>query len=127
MDPTFLIIFALAIGLLIFMSTRNKKRMAQQSAFRESLTPGQEVMTASGLFGVVSSIDGDRVTLVSPSGHETVWLKLAIGKLVEPEEAPAPIEDDVADTSGSTIGANDVSTDPALPTDLGPDGRPRSS
>jgi preprotein translocase subunit YajC len=49
-------------------------------------------MTASGLFGTVIAIDGDVITLESPSGGRTDWLRGAIAKLASPPYA----EDDRA-------------------------------
>jgi len=72
------------LGLMFFMSSRQRKQMRQQQAFRSELGPGQEVMTASGLFGTIVEIDeaGDRVTLES-AGSRSVWLRAAISKRVD--------------------------------------------
>ncbi|WP_029253485.1 preprotein translocase subunit YajC [Paraoerskovia marina] len=88
MDP--LIIFAiLAVGLLFLMSSRTRKQQRKQQEFRHSLVPGDDVMTASGLFGTVVEVDdvSDIITLeTEPGGAQTRWLRAAIAKRLEGEE-----------------------------------------
>jgi preprotein translocase subunit YajC len=100
MDPILIGFLAIAIVGLLFMNSRARKRQAESTAFRQSLEPGQEVMTASGLFGTVTAVHGDRVTLASAGGAETVWLNAAIAKLVEPEPEDEPDEADSDDVQG---------------------------
>jgi len=126
-SSSFLLIFmVLAVVGLFFMNSRARKKQADASAFRTTLQPGQQVMTSSGMFGTVAEIDGDKVTLFTSGGQESVWLLAAIAKLVEDEPEAESDEDDadqdeaVADaddpTSRYIAGAADV-----RPTDLGPD------
>ncbi|MCE1177580.1 MAG: preprotein translocase subunit YajC [Micrococcales bacterium] len=51
--------FVLLLGLMM-LSRRRQREIAQ---VQSSLTPGDEVMTTSGLHGRVASIDGDVVAL----------------------------------------------------------------
>lgn len=130
-SSTFLLIFmALAIVGLFFMNSRARKRQAEATAFRSNLQPGQQVMTGSGMFGTVVRVDGDKVTLVSSGGQESVWLLAAIAKLVEDEEPDteaAADGDSVADDA-PVADAGDATTRyiadaaDAPRTDLGPDG-----
>lgn len=121
---SFLLIFmALAIVGLFFMNSRARKRQAEATAFRTNLQPGQEVMTSSGMFGTVTAVDGDKVTLISSGGQESVWLLAAIAKLVEDEpteteDSDEPVTADADDPTSRYIArAADAPT-----TDLGPDG-----
>lgn len=72
------------LGFMFFMSSRQRKQMKEQQAFRSELQPGHEVMTASGLFGTIVAIDEatDRVTIES-AGSRSVWLRAAISKRVD--------------------------------------------
>lgn len=88
------IFLGLIILLFIFMSNRSRKQQREAQSFRDSLEIGQEVMTGSGMFGVVADIDGDVITLESPSGDQTRWLRQAIAKQGEPPVAVAD-EDDI--------------------------------
>ncbi|GII99011.1 preprotein translocase subunit YajC [Sediminihabitans luteus] len=119
-----LIFAALAIGLLFFMSSRTRKQQQTQQSFRSSLAPGQEVMTASGLFGTVVAIDdeNDVITLeTEPGGSQTRWLRAAIAKRVDTDEV---VEDETetdavlgtADDAGIDLGKRDDSFD--VPDDI---------
>ena len=123
-SSSFLLIFmALAVVGLFFMNSRARKRQAAATEFRTNLQPGQEVMTSSGMFGTVVAVDGDKVTLISSGGQESVWLLAAIAKLVEDE----PETDDDEDTQQDAV-ADDATSryiaDAAdsRPNDLGLDG-----
>ena len=89
MDPSFIIIIALAFGAMWLMSSRTRKQQRVAGDFRANLEVGNEVMTGSGLFGTIVEIDGDTITLESTPGNETRWIRAAIAKIV-----PLP---DVAD------------------------------
>ena len=83
MDPL-LIIMVLAVGAMFLLTSRTRKQQKQAVEFRQTLALGDEVMTGSGLFGTVVDIDGDVITLESPSGARTDWLRAAISKLASP-------------------------------------------
>jgi preprotein translocase subunit YajC len=87
MDPL-LIILLLGAGAMFLLSNRSRKQQRQAQEFRAHLKPGDEVMTGSGLFGTVIAVDGDVITLESPSGGQTDWLRAAISKLATPPYAP---------------------------------------
>ena len=91
-DPTFLILIFGAIILLWLMSSRTRKQQAKAAEFRDSLEPGQEVMTGSGLFGTVVEVQDDAVVLEIAPGVTSRWLKPAVLKAVEP-----PADDDDAE------------------------------
>jgi preprotein translocase subunit YajC len=111
-DPLFLGIIALAFVGIFFMQRNQRKRLKQQTEFRNLLGPGDEVMTASGLFGTVVEVDEatDRITLEA-AGSRTVWLRAAISKKIE---APG---DDVAAT-GSAADATIAPTSFDVPDDI---------
>ncbi len=92
MDYSFLIILVIGIGAMWLLSSRQRKAQREQLSFRDSLQPGQQVMTGSGMYGTVVSVDGDEVTLESTPGNESRWIKAAIARLVEP-----PVEETEAD------------------------------
>lgn len=124
-SSSFLLIFmALAVVGLFFMNSRARKRQAAATEFRTNLQPGQEVMTSSGMFGTVVAVDGDKVTLISSGGQESVWLLAAIAKLVEDEPETGEDDEDaerdaVADDPTSRYIADAADT---RPNDLGLDG-----
>ncbi|MDP9800062.1 preprotein translocase subunit YajC [Arcanobacterium wilhelmae] len=74
-----IIILLVMVALMWFMSRGARKAQAKQAEEREkALVVGTNVVTTSGFFGRIVDIDGDAVTLESPSGDETVWMKRAI-------------------------------------------------
>lgn len=87
MDPTFLIILVIGLGAMWLLSSRQRKAQREQLSFRDNLQPGQRVMTGSGMYGTVVEVDGDEVTLESMPGQQSVWIKAAIARLVEPPVA----------------------------------------
>lgn len=120
MDPSFLILIAILLVVMFFMSSRTRKQQRQAAEFRNNLTVGTKVMTASGMIGTVVDLDeaNDQVTIESFPGSPTTWLRAAISKKIE---EPGPDTDDTTDESditpegetASTIGAdaNDVPDD----------------
>lgn len=79
MDPIMIITLVVMLGgLWLFISVMKnaqKKQFAQQ---QEAIVLGNNVVTTSGFFGRIVDIDGDAVTLESPAGDESVWLKRSI-------------------------------------------------
>lgn len=88
-DLSFILILVVGLGAMFLLSSRQRKAQQKQLSFRDSLEPGQRVMTGSGMYGTVVEVDGDEVTLESTPGNQSVWIKAAIARLVEP-----PVEED---------------------------------
>ncbi|WP_052436960.1 preprotein translocase subunit YajC [Georgenia sp. SUBG003] len=100
MDPTIIIFLALMIGMMWFVTSRGKKQAAaQRDMLAKAVVPGASVMTIGGFFGRVVDVDGDVVTLESPSGVETIWLRSAIKEVKEPPFAVVEDDEDAAGTS----------------------------
>ena len=76
---TQLIVFAALIGLMyVMLILPQQRRVRRHQALTASLQPGDEVMTTAGIYGTITSIDGDIITLlVAPS----VELRIAIGSI----------------------------------------------
>jgi preprotein translocase subunit YajC len=87
-------IFVLALlALMWFMIIRPQRR--RQQAAQQLLTQigvGKEIVTAGGLYGTVTAIDGDEVRVEIADGVEVRIAKRAVAGVVseeeEPEEAP---------------------------------------
>jgi preprotein translocase subunit YajC len=78
---------ALAFWLLILRPA--KQRRDAQARLVASLTPGQRVMTAGGIFGTVRSV-GDRVALEIAPGVAIELVPQAIAEIL-PEAASGPV------------------------------------
>jgi preprotein translocase subunit YajC len=100
---TTLVPFVIIIGgfyLVALRPARARQRAAQQ--MQSELQPGQQVMTGSGLFATVSSVEDDAVVLEVSPGVTLRWARQAISR-VGPPDGPA------ADTEESEAGTTDRS------------------
>lgn len=87
-NAPFLIVILIAFGAMWLMSSRTRKQQRAAAEFRSRLAAGQEVMTGSGMFGIVVDVDDDVITIESVPGNRSRWLRAAIAKVIEP-----PVED----------------------------------
>jgi preprotein translocase subunit YajC len=99
LNVVMLVFLAGMIVVMWFMSRRTRKQQQEQGDFRRSLEAGQRVMTVGGMIGTVTELRGDVVTLMSPSGDESAYVRRAIKSLVPDEEwealtAPYPVDED---------------------------------
>lgn len=95
-----LIILALPLLMLFWLSSRAKRQQRELAAVSASLTVGQRVMTSSGLHGVVSSLTDEDVDLLVAPGVVTRWDRRAIVRSLDAQDS-APVVD-------VTSGAQDV-------------------
>jgi preprotein translocase subunit YajC len=77
-----LVIILLAFWLLIIRPARMRTR--QQAELLNQLTPGQEVMTTSGLYATVAAVEDDLLVLEASPGVPTRWAKAAVARIVPP-------------------------------------------
>ncbi|WP_448072162.1 preprotein translocase subunit YajC [Georgenia yuyongxinii] len=116
------IFLALMIAMMWFVTSRGKKQQAAaRGKLADQMVPGAWVMTIGGFFGKVVDIDGDVVTLESPAGDETIWLKSAIKEVKEPPFAQVEDGDEslvVPDDASSLTGGD--ATDPVTTAHAGP-------
>lgn len=109
MDPVFIVIMVALFGLLLFMMSKNRKRMREAEEMRNSLDVGDEVMTTSGLYGVITAIEGNVVTVESTPGVPTRWFRPAISRKVDPETEYAVAADDAVVTTEAAEPAEETS------------------
>ena len=102
------VIILLAFWLLIIRPARTRAR--QQSQLQSSLSPGQEVMTTSGLFATVAAVEDDAIILETSPGVRTRWTKAAVGKLVPAESDAAA--DEIAPETGDSSTSDPEPGDP---------------
>ncbi|MGW4795232.1 preprotein translocase subunit YajC [Nonomuraea sp. NPDC004297] len=88
----------LLVVVFYFLLIRPQRKRQQEAVkMQNSLTPGTRVMTTTGLFANVVTVDNEDVVLEIAPGIETRWVKAAIGRVVTPGDAPASDGDSVAD------------------------------
>jgi preprotein translocase subunit YajC len=107
-----LILVAILLVVMFFMSSRTRKQQREAAEFRNNLTVGTKVMTASGMIGTVIDVDdaNDQVTIESFPGSPTTWLRAAISKKIEEPIADDADLDDASDESEVTAEGETAST-----------------
>jgi len=88
-----ILLTVLLIGMMV-VTRRNKQRVADADARRrDRITTGTDVMTTSGLYGTVVSVDDDGTVLLAIApGVEVRWSVAALRELDElPQQYRQPI------------------------------------
>jgi preprotein translocase subunit YajC len=81
----FLILLAVAFVALIVLPGRQRRRVqAQTQQMQESLKPGTEVMTTSGIHGTVSRLTDTTVVVEIAPGVPVTFERRAIMQVVQP-------------------------------------------
>ncbi|EWM11829.1 MULTISPECIES: preprotein translocase subunit YajC [unclassified Kutzneria] len=115
MDPQALLLPLLIVlvgGMLFFGSRRQRKAVAQQQQLQTSLTVGDRVMTTSGLFGTVASVDSEtNIDIEIAPGVVTTWLRAAVREKVNPT-----VDSDVVETEDE----EQVAGEPASNAEIAP-------
>ena len=101
MEPL-LILFVVLIVFMFFSTRKTRRQQQERATFQAELSPGQEVLTASGLLGTVTAVDGDIVTLEHAPGSVTTWLRAAIVRPYEPAEEYEDENDEDAAEAAAT-------------------------
>lgn len=82
-----LLIFPILIAILYFVMIRpQQKRQAQQRELLASLEVGDEVLTAAGIYGVITEFDGPTVFLEVADGVQIKATRESIAALVDYDE-----------------------------------------
>jgi len=83
------VLFALFWLLLV---RPQRRQAAEQRELIASLEPGDEIVSAGGLYGVIQSIDGDELQVEIADGLVVRMARGAVAGLVERDEEPENIE-----------------------------------
>jgi preprotein translocase subunit YajC len=87
-------------GFIYFQSRRQKRAMQATVDLHESLRPGDQVHTTSGLEATVAAIADDTVDLEIAPGVVTTWMKLAIRDRILPDDDLDEDDDEDLEESG---------------------------
>jgi preprotein translocase subunit YajC len=87
-------LFLLALlALMWFLLIRpQRRRQMEQQRMINSLEVGKEVVTAGGLYGTVTSLDGDEVHVLIAPEVEVRIAKRAIAAVLSDDEEPGELE-----------------------------------
>lgn len=97
-----LLIFAVMMLPLLWMSSRQRKAQQKQMELVKQLGVGDEVRTHSGFYGLIVEEYGDIVILESENGAQTKWARQAIAAGVD------PVADEAADEAAESEGEQGV-------------------
>ena len=99
-----------ALGLLVLMFLRQRRMQREAVTTQSSLAPGAEIMTTSGLYATVVSVDGEFMFLETSPGQVSRWDKRAVARIL-PSGTTRTVqsEHDAAEnpTEGGTASADD--------------------
>lgn len=105
---SFLIIIVILLLLMWVMLVRPQRRkQSYQRQMLENLSPGDEIITAGGLYATVRSVDGDDVKVEISPGTEVRLAKRAVAAVIPPDTAEgeaAELEEGETAQSGMKYG-----------------------
>jgi preprotein translocase subunit YajC len=89
-------IFILALLALMWFMLIRPQRRRQQDAQRllETIGVGKEIVTAGGLYGTVTAVDGDEVRIEIAEGVEVRIAKRAVAGVVSEDKEPEQAADE---------------------------------
>lgn len=88
-----IVLLLLLLGLWVFMIRPQRRRQQAQQAMLENVRVGDEVLTAGGLYAIVSGVGEDEITVELAPGVDVRLSKRAIAAVM-PEETEAEEEDE---------------------------------
>src|SRR5690242_21408789 len=77
----------------LFVIRPQKRRQVQQQSLLESVSEGDEILTAGGLYGTVRAVEGDEVTLEVAPGTNVRLAKRAVAAILTEDEQPEEAEE----------------------------------
>lgn len=93
-----LLMMALIFGAMYFLMIRPQQRRRRQvEQMQSALGVGDEVVTIGGLYGIVTSVDDDTITLEVAPGVENKYARGAISRVTTPVAGIDEV-DEVAET-----------------------------
>jgi preprotein translocase subunit YajC len=85
-----IVIVVLAFLFWLFIVRPQRRQTAEQRELLESLEPGDEIVSAGGLYGVIREIDGDELRVEIADGLVVRMARGAVAGFVEPDEDEEP-------------------------------------
>jgi preprotein translocase subunit YajC len=104
-------LFALLAVVIIFMFRNSRKRRRDMEELQEKMIPGAEVMTQTGIFGTLISIDDEtnQAIIETTPGTKLRVHRQVLARVVEPEvDEPA----DEAEPRRVQLNEDSISSDP---------------
>ena len=83
---------AIAVAFWFLIIRPSSVRRKAQAQLVASLEPGQRIMTTAGVFGTVTALDGERLSVEIAPGVEIEMLTAAVAQAVPADPAPGEAE-----------------------------------
>jgi preprotein translocase subunit YajC len=93
---TFLPIILLFAAMYFLMIRPQSRRRREAQAMQSQLSPGDEVQTVGGLFGTVTAIDDEAVTIEASPGVHLRYTRGAIARVISQPSVMDDASDDDA-------------------------------
>lgn len=105
MDPITLLMLAVLAVLIFFMFRNSRKRQRDAAALQEEMVVGADVMTNSGVYGTLLSIDEEtnEVLLETTPGTVLRLHRQTVARVVKPE---IDVIDELDETDLSEVGVD---------------------
>lgn len=87
MTAVIVVVILFALFWLLIVRPQRRQAVVQQELIA-SLDPGDEIVSAGGLFGVIQSIEGDELLVEIADGLVVRMARGAVAGLVERDEEP---------------------------------------
>jgi len=87
MDGFLFVLVALVAIMYLLLIRPQRQQQRRHNQMIENLKPGDEVITAGGIYGDVTEVQADRVSLEIAEDVEVEVAKRAIASVVPPEES----------------------------------------
>jgi preprotein translocase subunit YajC len=107
------IVLIFALLWLLFIRPQRRKQQAQQDLLN-SVAPGDEVVTAGGLYGTVRAVQDDELRVEIAPGTEVRLAKRAVAAVIPPEvDEPDEAEEayEIDEEEAEVVGEADVVDD----------------
>ena len=100
MNAVIVVVILFALFWLLIVRPQ-RRQAAEQRELIASLEPGDEIVSAGGLYGVIKSLDGDELEVEIADGLAVRMARGAVAGLVERDEEPesSPENDDPVNPS----------------------------
>jgi preprotein translocase subunit YajC len=89
-----ILLFLLPVIVLVLLMRQQQRRLRQHQMLIGSLEVGDEVVTTSGIFGTITSLDDDTAQLEVAPGLALKVAKRAIGGIVRPPDVEEDDEEE---------------------------------
>ena len=98
MDGGFLFVLVILFVFMYLLLIRpQRQQQRRQSEMLANLKPGDEIITVGGIYGDITEVEDDRVSLEIAEDIEIEVAKRAIASVVPPEDAAAAEEPETAE------------------------------